>query len=218
MLNFKNLDKADSEIGALTTTTSAIPIGGNAHVQTCGHHLHLRCWSSYLASLRGAQRFNSDRYFLLFHTNLLIKIVICMHIHSLLLNVFIVYLYTIFNNKMYNFYRGEYSCPLCRQLANSLMPLMPADAIDQHRSVPSNTINATTAMSDSMKVLTVLINQEALSSRRSSPYRSPCINSATGSGDYQLPPTSQISEPRIHYVEGLLPVCIHNYLIIIIET
>jgi len=58
----KNLDKADFEIGQLTTTTSATPVGVNVHVQTCGHHLHLRCWSSYLASLRGAQRFNSDRY------------------------------------------------------------------------------------------------------------------------------------------------------------
>lgn len=55
------MDKADLEIGALTTTTSAFPIGGNVHVQTCGHHLHLRCWSSYLASLKGAQRFNSDK-------------------------------------------------------------------------------------------------------------------------------------------------------------
>lgn len=58
---FKNLDNADMDIGALTTTSST-PIGGNIHVQTCGHHLHLRCWNSYLTSLRGAQRFNSDRF------------------------------------------------------------------------------------------------------------------------------------------------------------
>lgn len=58
------MDKADFEVGSLTTTTSATPVGGNVHVQTCGHHLHLRCWSSYLASLRGAQRFNADRYVL----------------------------------------------------------------------------------------------------------------------------------------------------------
>lgn len=105
---------------------------------------------------------------------------------------------------MYYFYRGEYSCPLCRQLANSLMPLMPVDAIDQHRSVTTNTFNATTAMSDSMEVLTVLVNKEVLSSRRSSPYRSPCINSTTGGGYNQLPPTLQISE-------NLFPVCIQNY-------
>lgn len=59
---FKNLDNADMDIGALTTTTSPTPVGGNIHVQTCGHHLHLRCWNSYLTSLRGAQRFNSDRF------------------------------------------------------------------------------------------------------------------------------------------------------------
>lgn len=58
---FKNLDNADMDIGALTTTNPT-PIGGNIHVQTCGHHLHLRCWNSYLTSLRGAQRFNSDRF------------------------------------------------------------------------------------------------------------------------------------------------------------
>lgn len=119
--------------------------------------------------------------------------------------------------KVYYLYRGEYSCPLCRQLANSLMPLMPVDAIDQHHSVTSNTVNATTAMSDSMKVLTVLINQETLSSRKSPPYRSPCVNSATGNGDYQLPLPPQIPDHLTHYIaEGYLPVCIHNNLIIIL--
>jgi hypothetical protein len=61
----QNLDKGDLEIGALTTTTSAVPIGGNAHVQTCGHHLHIRCWSLYLSSLRGTQRFDSDKLVIL---------------------------------------------------------------------------------------------------------------------------------------------------------
>ncbi|KAI5710044.1 hypothetical protein M8J76_006269 [Diaphorina citri] len=50
---------------------------GGVHVQTCGHHLHLDCLSSYLNSLRGQQ---STR---------------------------------------------EYTCPLCRQLANSVLPLPP---------------------------------------------------------------------------------------------
>uniref|UniRef100_A0A8D8RJ41 E3 ubiquitin-protein ligase n=1 Tax=Cacopsylla melanoneura TaxID=428564 RepID=A0A8D8RJ41_9HEMI len=50
---------------------------GGVHVQTCGHHLHLDCLTSYLNSLRGQQ---STR---------------------------------------------EYTCPLCRQLANSVLPLPP---------------------------------------------------------------------------------------------
>lgn len=38
---------------------------GGVHVQTCGHHLHLGCLKSYLASLRGQQRHQNlavDRY------------------------------------------------------------------------------------------------------------------------------------------------------------
>lgn len=62
ILFLKNLDLADLKIGATTTTAGPTINIGNVHVQTCGHHLHLRCWRSYLASLRGAQRFASDRY------------------------------------------------------------------------------------------------------------------------------------------------------------
>ncbi|XP_025207566.1 uncharacterized protein LOC112603273 isoform X2 [Melanaphis sacchari] len=117
---FNNLDKADFEVGSLTTTTSATPIGGNVHVQTCGHHLHLRCWSSYLASLRGAQRFNADR--------------------------------------------GEYSCPLCRQLANSLMPLIPELSIHQNQRQRGcaflNNIITASAMSDAVSKLTELVKQQ----------------------------------------------------------
>ncbi|XP_023317565.1 E3 ubiquitin-protein ligase Ubr3 isoform X3 [Trichogramma pretiosum] len=57
---------------------------GGVHVQTCGHHLHLDCLKSYLASLRSSQR----------HQNIAVD-------------------------------RGEYNCPLCRQLANSVLPLSP---------------------------------------------------------------------------------------------
>lgn len=58
------MDHADLEIGALTITTSPTPIVGNVYVQTCGHHLHLRCWNSYITSLRGGvQRYNPDRYY-----------------------------------------------------------------------------------------------------------------------------------------------------------
>ncbi|XP_060847929.1 uncharacterized protein LOC132927424 isoform X2 [Rhopalosiphum padi] len=126
---FNNLDKADFEVGSLTTTTSATPIGGNVHVQTCGHHLHLRCWSSYLASLRGAQRFNADR--------------------------------------------GEYSCPLCRQLANSLMPLIPEVSIDQNQQqrgcAPINNIITTSAMSDAVSKLTELVKQQEYESPNPEP-------------------------------------------------
>lgn len=117
---FNNLDKADFEVGSLTTTTSATPVGGNVQVQTCGHHLHLRCWSSYLASLRGAQRFNADR--------------------------------------------GEYSCPLCRQLANSLMPLIPEVVIDQNQQqrscTPFNNIITASTMSDTVSKLTEIVKQQ----------------------------------------------------------
>ncbi|XP_076228505.1 ubr3 ubiquitin ligase isoform X4 [Nomia melanderi] len=57
---------------------------GGIHVQTCGHHLHLDCMSSYLLSLRNHQRVQ----------NIAVE-------------------------------RGEYLCPLCRQLANSIIPLSP---------------------------------------------------------------------------------------------
>ena len=53
-------------------------------MQTCGHHLHLKCLERYRDSLSGSQRqqnLSSDR--------------------------------------------GEYNCPLCRQLANSVLPLSP---------------------------------------------------------------------------------------------
>lgn len=61
----KNLNKAESDIEIITTNAIKNTPIANIHVQTCGHHLHLRCWNSYLSSLRGAQRFNSDRYILI---------------------------------------------------------------------------------------------------------------------------------------------------------
>lgn len=50
---------------------------GGVHVQSCGHHLHLRCLQAYLRSLAAPQRPHN------------------LHVD-----------------------RGEYLCPVCRQLAN----------------------------------------------------------------------------------------------------
>lgn len=62
------------------------------------------------------------------------------------------------------FYSGEYSCPLCRQLANSLMPLIPEVAIDQNQQQrgcsPYNTIITTSAMSNAVSKLTELVKQQ----------------------------------------------------------
>ncbi|KAJ0176856.1 hypothetical protein K1T71_008035 [Dendrolimus kikuchii] len=57
---------------------------GGVHVQSCGHHLHLRCLSAYLKALSAPQR-----------------------PHNLQVD------------------RGEFLCPLCRQLANTVLPLAP---------------------------------------------------------------------------------------------
>lgn len=69
--------------------------------------------------------------------------------------------YLLLNNLC--FYRGEYSCPLCRQLANSLMPLMPAVAINlneqQIHSGSSNTMTSV-VMSKAVNKLTELIKQQ----------------------------------------------------------
>lgn len=63
---------------------------------------------------------------------------------------------------MFNcYYRGEYSCPLCRQLANSIMPLIPPTGDPQQKqsgvgsSNPKNKINA---LSDALNRLTEIIN------------------------------------------------------------
>ncbi|XP_065200275.1 E3 ubiquitin-protein ligase Ubr3-like isoform X2 [Planococcus citri] len=75
---------------------------GGIHVQTCGHHLHLECLTSYLQSLRNQQRVVVDR--------------------------------------------GEYLCPLCRQLANSVLP-MPPD-VGENAAVSSRTDHIPTIISD----------------------------------------------------------------------
>ena len=60
---------------------------GGVFVQSCGHHVHLACQQSYMASLRSSgQRANSQ--------TLAVE-------------------------------RGEYMCPMCRQLANSVLPIPP---------------------------------------------------------------------------------------------
>ncbi|XP_076043889.1 ubr3 ubiquitin ligase [Oratosquilla oratoria] len=73
---------------------------GGVHVQTCGHHLHLDCHKSYLASLRSQLRQNNN------------------------LNV----------------EKGEYWCPLCRQLGNAVLPISPEigdlSALVKHPSSP----------------------------------------------------------------------------------
>ncbi|CRK92911.1 CLUMA_CG006257, isoform A [Clunio marinus] len=56
---------------------------GGVHVQSCGHHVHLTCYESYLKSL-GPMR-----------------------------------------SQNLNIEHGEFSCPVCRQLANSVLPLSP---------------------------------------------------------------------------------------------
>lgn len=72
---------------------------GGIYVQTCGHHLHLQCLSSYLNSLRSQQR----------QQNLSVE-------------------------------RGEYLCPVCRQLSNSVLPLSPqlGECSAVVRSQPAN--------------------------------------------------------------------------------
>ncbi|XP_060803567.1 E3 ubiquitin-protein ligase Ubr3 [Amyelois transitella] len=57
---------------------------GGVHVQSCGHHLHLRCLQLYLRSLAAPQRPHN------------------LHVE-----------------------RGEFLCPVCRQLANTVLPLAP---------------------------------------------------------------------------------------------
>jgi len=70
----------------------------------------------------------------------------------------------LFINLFLYFYSGEYSCPLCRQLANSLMPLIPEVTIEQnqqqHGSTPYNTIITMSAMSDAVNKLTELVKQQ----------------------------------------------------------
>ncbi|RVE45885.1 hypothetical protein evm_009484 [Chilo suppressalis] len=57
---------------------------GGVHVQSCGHHLHLRCLQLYLRSLAAPQRPHN------------------LHVD-----------------------RGEFLCPVCRQLANTVLPRPP---------------------------------------------------------------------------------------------
>ncbi|XP_047030367.1 E3 ubiquitin-protein ligase Ubr3 isoform X1 [Helicoverpa zea] len=57
---------------------------GGVHVQSCGHHLHLRCLHAYLRALQAPQRPHN------------------LHVE-----------------------RGEFLCPVCRQLANCVLPLAP---------------------------------------------------------------------------------------------
>ncbi|CAH1638018.1 unnamed protein product [Spodoptera littoralis] len=60
---------------------------GGVHVQSCGHHLHLRCLHAYLRALQAPQRPHN------------------LHVE-----------------------RGEFLCPVCRQLANCVLPLAPRPA------------------------------------------------------------------------------------------
>lgn len=68
------------------------------------------------------------------------------------------------NSFLFNFHRGEYRCPLCQQLANFLMPLIPEVPSDQNQRqrvcVPLNTIITTSAMSDAVSKLTEIVKQQ----------------------------------------------------------
>jgi len=68
------------------------------------------------------------------------------------------------NVLVFYFYSGEYSCPLCRQLANSLMPLIPevpSDQNQQQRGCASyNTIITTSSMSDAVSKLSELVKEQ----------------------------------------------------------
>ncbi|KAJ8721814.1 hypothetical protein PYW08_004216 [Mythimna loreyi] len=68
---------------------------GGVHVQSCGHHLHLRCLHAYLRALQAPQRPHN------------------LHVE-----------------------RGEFLCPVCRQLANCVLPLAPHPAVPRtpHRA------------------------------------------------------------------------------------
>ncbi|KAI5639121.1 E3 ubiquitin-protein ligase Ubr3 [Phthorimaea operculella] len=68
-------------------TSVSVGWEGGVHVQSCGHHLHLRCLQSYLRSLAAPTRPHN------------------LHVE-----------------------RGEFLCPVCRQLANSVLPLAPMGA------------------------------------------------------------------------------------------
>ena len=62
---------------------------GGVFVQSCGHHVHLACHQSYVASLRGSSSGLQQ------------------------------------NSQTLAVERGEYMCPMCRQLANSVLPIPP---------------------------------------------------------------------------------------------
>ncbi|XP_028172665.1 E3 ubiquitin-protein ligase Ubr3 [Ostrinia furnacalis] len=68
---------------------------GGVHVQSCGHHLHLRCLQLYLRSLSAPQRPHN------------------LHVD-----------------------RGEFLCPVCRQLANTVLPLAPPPPPARPRHAP----------------------------------------------------------------------------------
>lgn len=77
---------------------------GGIHIQSCGHHMHYDCRSSYCDTLRQQMRPSRD--------------------HTL------------------DFDRGEFSCPACRQMANSLLPV-PPDAPPFPLSVSSQSLRQT---------------------------------------------------------------------------
>lgn len=61
---------------------------GGIHIQSCGHHMHYDCRSSYCETLRTQIRGARD-------------------VSTL------------------DFDRGEFICPMCRQVANALLPVPP---------------------------------------------------------------------------------------------
>lgn len=117
-----------------------------------------------------------------------------------------------------NFYRGEYSCPLCRQLANSLMPIIPEVGIHQHqiqhRSETSSISNTMNSMSDYVNELTELIKQQESVLAKPATSSSSIIcsgdspNSVIVSNDNQQI-IHQHQEPQLsrHFPGGYLPVC-----------
>lgn len=81
-------------------------VEGGVHVQTCGHHLHLDCFKTYLPYSQS--NLSTDR------------------------------------QKKLVFEKGEYQCPLCRQVANSVLPLSPqlgeCSAVVRSRHTSTETI------------------------------------------------------------------------------
>lgn len=83
---------------------------GGVHVQTCGHYVHLDCLSSYIDSLK-VSAFLCHNSMIPYSLHLILTSHLALQVQN--------------QQQSMRLNDGEFWCPLCRNLSNTALPIIP---------------------------------------------------------------------------------------------